>query len=267
MLLRQLSTSHERTVGEAAAGVRAVLDEVQENVSRDAALVAGEVVLVRGDEDPTQWYQLGGLASQRIVAFMAGRGAQFLAVVDPSGRPAIVLLGQPLPAVASPERPTGMLTLIGGEAYVLGAARFAGREPLAVLGMLVAGRAVAGAFGVAMIGRRIGSLAPRLAPLPSRPALVALAADRVAGSTRADLPASGWAAATRAGEITLAGEPWSLRLLRGFDGGALWLLLPEGRYRTERARLRSWLLVSFGVATGLLLGAAWLASRRGRSVP
>lgn len=251
LLFRQLSNSHEARLAETVAGVRALLEEARESLRRDAALLAREVLVVEGDVKG-EWFTLSG--SQRALAVSVGRGAQLLIVIDPAGKPSVHMAGVTLPKIAPPEKPTGTLGILDDRAYVLGIAPFAGIQR--------SGGAVPGAFGVVILGRLLESLAPALARLPSRPAMVALAGDRAVSPTLPHAPGTGWEAATRSGRIVINDEAWALQLVSQFEGVAVWALVSDTPYQAERQRLRLWLLGSLAGAAFLAVGVTRVLHRR-----
>src|SRR5256886_17462135 len=91
--------------------------------------------------------------------------------------------------------------------------------------------------GMFVVGRRVEALGRVLAGLPSRPAVVVLAAGVAVGGTLPGVPARGGPDAALGGRVAVNGEPWLARPLDGTASGSLWALVPEGNWRAAERRV------------------------------
>jgi GAF domain-containing protein/CheY-like chemotaxis protein len=241
VLARESSARHDAVAAETLAGVQALVEAAHEEVRREAAVLARDPAIVEGALKG-DWATLARGASPRMLSLTLDRRADLLLIVDAAGVPLVQVPAMPrvaLPALERPGAAIGRLAVLNERVYLLGVA------PLPA--------------GMVVVGRRFESLDRGLTRLPSRPALIVLAGDRVLASTQPGLPASGWEAAVRAGQVSWQGAPWLARRLdRAGDG--LWALIPDGERRAAERRFWFWWTVSLAAAA--LVAGAWAVTRR-----
>jgi GAF domain-containing protein/CheY-like chemotaxis protein len=234
----------EAAVAGALASVRAVFDAAQDEVRREAALLARDPAVIAGALR-RDWATLARGASLRMVTLTLERLVDLLVVLDAAGVPIVQVPATPraaLPVLPRPAEPVARLGLVGDSVYVLGLA------PLP--------------DGAVIVGRRFESLERALARLPSRAAVVVLAGDRALAVSRPGLPATGWAAVTHARAVSLMGETWLARPLEAAGASGVWALVPDdGRTAAER-RFWHWWAVSLVAVGGGVLASALVSRPR-----
>ena len=85
---RRAAERHEVAVGDTVAAVRVVVDVAQNELRREAALLAKEPAIVEGALK-RDWATLARGASPRMLALTLERTADLLLVVDASGVPLV----------------------------------------------------------------------------------------------------------------------------------------------------------------------------------
>jgi GAF domain-containing protein/ActR/RegA family two-component response regulator len=253
ILLRRLDDRQAARLAETTEAARAALDDAQAALLREARMLAQDPALAEGVAGADA-VALARTASPRLVALTVERLADLLLLIDLTGSTLVQL--PPVPRLSVPDlpvlpAPTGAVRVVGGRAYLLGLAPLRAR-----------GASDGPSIGMAVVGRRLDHLERSLARTPGQPAIVALADDRLVGSTRAELPATGWLRAQRGGAITMSGGPASLRSLDTARG--LWAVLPTRALVDERRQLLVAVTASFALAAAVVLVVAWLAGVRPR---
>jgi GAF domain-containing protein/ActR/RegA family two-component response regulator len=247
LLFEDLGTRQAARTAETVAAVNTAVETARRGLVREARLLAQEPSLVEGAARG-DWSALARAASSRLVALTVEHVADLLLVTDAAGTVLAQMPSSPrveLPELAPPSSPTTAIRILSGRAWLLGLA------PI---------HAAAGAaVGVTVVGQRVDRLEQGLAASGARPTIVALAAGRAVGTSRPDVPATGWTKATNEGTVVFGGEPWTVRPIPG--GLGLWVLVPEGASQAERAQLWLTLLGSFMLAAVGVLAAARFGGR------
>jgi len=244
-LLRQAASREEARLAEAVGAAGAAVEEEAQALVREAGVLARDAGVVdgsmRGD-----WAALARGVSPRMLALTMEGLADLLVLVDAGGATLLQVPALPpvaIPDLVPPAAPTAAVRVLDGRAWLLGLASVRWQGDTTV--------------GVVAVGRRLERLGRRLATAPGRPVVVAVAGDRLLGTTHGAAPQAGWLAAARAGVVDIAGRPWALRPL-GRDG-VLWAAVPAAR--EPRAPL--WLGLGAALAAGIaaVAAAAWITRR------
>jgi GAF domain-containing protein/CheY-like chemotaxis protein len=240
---------YDTAVTASLAAVHELVALALEDVRREAWLLAHDPAISEGMAQ-SDWATLVSGALPKILALQQERLADLLLIMDASGVPLIQMppAKQSLvPAVARPAEAVTQVALVGERPYVLGVA------PTPA--------------GMVVVGKSFDALEPAVASLPSRTALVAVADDRVLGTTLPGAPKAGWKDALRTGQIAIGGETWLARPL-GEGGESFWTLLPAREHRAPARRLWLWWAISLAAALAGAVGiAAVSASERGEEAP
>ena len=216
----------------------AALRREAEALAQDPAVIDGArlgdgAALARGAP------RLGMLATERV--------ADLVMVLGPG---AAVLLQLPttppvtLPLLAGVSSPSVRLALLEQEPFVLGVAPVGGDQ----------------AAGLVVVGRHAARLAPSEAG--GAFALFVVADDTLRHSTLAAAPATGWRAATAAGERPLDGVPWRLRPAGRLGSDLVWVGVSAAPMRAESRRLAVLLAGGLVMVLALVIGGAAMAGRR-----
>ncbi|HSE94220.1 MAG TPA: GAF domain-containing protein, partial [Methylomirabilota bacterium] len=244
-LLRQAAGREEARVEEVVAAARAAFDEEAQALAREAAMLARDGAVVdgaaRGD-----LAALTRSTSPRMLTLTLERVADVLLLSDGGGGTLLQVPALPpvaIPGLVSPAAPTAVVRELDGHAWLLGLAPVRGQDDRSV--------------GVVVAGRRLEQLERRLAHAGGRPAIVALAGDRLLDATRAGVPAAGWLEAARAGAVQIGGAMWALRPLGGHE--ALWVAVPTDL--APRRQLWLGLVAALVVMVAAVVAAAWIATR------
>ncbi|HET7876797.1 MAG TPA: GAF domain-containing protein, partial [Methylomirabilota bacterium] len=263
--MRQLGEARQAATERSLSAVAALLADSLDGLRREAVLLARDPSVVegavRGD-----WATLARGGSPRILAATREGFADLVVVRDTRGSPLVQVPAVPppaLPALTPPIEPFVTIRAVDGRLYLLAAAPIfgtalqdGGQDPV----------------GMVVVGRRFESLGRITERLPSRPALLLVAGDRLLGATRPDAHPQGWAAALAAGEVSIGGEPFTLRALGAVapsPDGSLWALVPEGEFRRAQRQLWMGLAALLGVsvlilAAGIAVILRWGGEGRGR---
>jgi len=245
---RRAAERHEAAVGDTVAAVRVVVDVAQNELRREAVLLAKEPAIVEGALK-RDWATLARGASPRMLALTLERTADLLLVVDASGVPLVQVPATPRVeglGLPRPDEAGVRVAVVKDRAYLLGLA------PMPA--------------GMVVVGRRVESLERVLAGLPSRPAVVVLAAGVAVGGTLPGVPARGWPDAALGGRVAVNGEPWLARPLDGTASGSLWALVPEGNWRAAERRFWFWWALSLAAAIGVAVVAGSVGASGARAV-
>jgi len=248
-LLRRQAERQDARLLEVVAGARAVVEEAQGVLVREARMLARDPGVVEGAMK-RDWATLARGASPRMTALTVERLADFLVVLDAAGQP--LLQAPPLSRIVVPDLPTpaaplSLVRVVEDHPWLLGVA--AVRTP------------ADDAVGIVVVGRRLDHLDRRLAGLPGRPVVVAATGDRLVGATRAEVPAAGWLRAAQAGDVEVAGARWTVRPLGTTP--ALLVAVSTAADVEERRQLTRWLLAALGLGALGAVAAALLVSLPG----
>ncbi len=247
---RQLERTRDAAVARTVDAVTALVADYQESLRRETILLARDPAVVEGTAKG-DWAILARGASPRVLAVTRDGLADFITIRDSRGTPLVQVPASPppsLPGAPAITEPVLTLRLAGGQPYFLVTAPVqspAGREPPGGPGMVVA-------------GRRLEGLSPVLDRLPSRPAVVFVAGDRVLAASRSDLPASGWSRAATVGATHVGDEPFAVRRLAepvatSPDGG-LWVVLSVREFARAEHRLLLEFLALLGAGAVVVAG-------------
>jgi GAF domain-containing protein/CheY-like chemotaxis protein len=249
LLARQAAQEEARVAGTVAAA-RAVVEEAQVALAREARILAREPAVVEGAARG-DWAVVARSASPRMVAVTVERLADLLLVLDVGGKILVQVPALPrvaVPDLVPPPSPTTVLRVLDGHAWLLGVAPVKLAEETTV--------------GVVVVGRRLQRFEGALAALPGHPAVVVAGGDRLVGTTHRDVPASGWLQALRAGAVEVSGARWLVRPMGSALG--LWVAVPPAAGGDQRRTLQAWLLAALGLAVLGTIAGAWLARVPGR---
>jgi GAF domain-containing protein/CheY-like chemotaxis protein len=247
---RQLERTRDAAVAQTVDAVTALVADYQESLRRETILLARDPAVVEGTAKG-DWAILARGAFPRVLAVTRDGLADFITIRDARGTPLVQVPASPPPSLpGAPAGPEPVLTLrlAGGQPYFLVTAPVqspAGREPPGGPGMVVA-------------GRRLEGLSPVLDRLPSRPAVVFVAGDRLLAASRSDLPASGWSRAATVGATHVGDESFAVRRLAepvatSPDGG-LWVALSVQEFARAEHRLLLEFLALLGAGAVVLAG-------------
>jgi len=244
-LSRRAAERYDAAVGDTLAALSALVNATQNELRREAGILAKDPAIVEGALK-SDWATLARGASPRMLALTLERIADLLLVVDASGAPLVQV--PPVPRVEGlgiprPTEAVARVAVVNDRAYLLGLA------PLPA--------------GMVVVGRRVESLDRLLAGLPSRPAVVVVAGDLAIGGTLPGVPARGWLDAARAGHVAVNGQPWLVRPLAGVAGGSLWALVSEGNRRAAEQWFWFWWALSLVAAVGVAVAAGSVGSSKG----
>src|SRR5439155_1436662 len=244
-LSRRAAERYDAAVGDTLAALSALVNATQNELRREAGILAKDPAIVEGALK-SDWATLARGASPRMLALTLERIADLLLVVDASGAPLVQV--PPMPRVEGlgiprPTEAVARVAVVNDRAYLLGLA------PLPA--------------GMVVVGRRVESLDRLLAGLPSRPAVVVVAGDLAIGGTLPGVPARGWLDAARAGHVAVNGQPWLVRPLAGVAGGSLWALVSEGNRRAAEQWFWFWWALSLVAAVGVAVAAGSVGSSKG----
>ena len=172
-LSRRAAERYDAAVGDTLAALSALVNATQNELRREAGILAKDPAIVEGALK-SDWATLARGASPRMLALTLERIADLLLVVDASGAPLVQV--PPMPRVEGlgiprPTEAVARVAVVNDRAYLLGLA------PLPA--------------GMVVVGRRVESLDRLLAGLPSRPAVVVVAGDLAIGGTLPGVPARG----------------------------------------------------------------------------
>jgi len=262
--LRHLAEARAAATERTLTTITAVVADGLDGLRREAALLARDPSVVEGAARG-DWAALARGGSPRILAVTREGLADLVVVRDARGAPLVQVPAvppPPVPALALANEPLVAVRTLEGRPYLLAAVPVFSNAPAEVAGRVPVGTVV--------VARRFESLGRLIDRVPSRPAIVFIAGDRMLGATRADAPGRGWSAALAAGELTLGGEPFTLQHLGSAPSspdGSLWALVPDRDFRHAQRQLWLGLGILLGVAAIILaVGVAvlirWGGARR-----
>jgi len=238
--LRQLSLAREQAVAGAQEAAATIVAGTQGALQREARLLARDPALVDGVAKG-DWATLAKGVSPRLAAVTLERIADFISVLDSSGR--ALLQVPPLPPMPIPD-PTAIsasppgLTVLNGHPYVVAA--------VPVIGPASGDAAQVRPAGFVVIARKLENVLPLVTGASERSGVLFLADGRPPVSSLQGAPTAGWVGATVAGRVRLDGGREFLVRPAGqvavSGPGRLWLLVAADVERTRRA-LVGWLAV------------------------
>ncbi len=243
MLHRRLEARQATRTQDAVSVAQRVVDDIQQSLLREARILAREPAVVAG-AGRGDWGLLARQASPRLISLNVEGIADLLLLLDANGTTLVQVPTTPRlisSGLAPPTAPMARARVLGDQAYLLATAPILSLESVPV--------------GIAAVGRRLGRVERAFPGAPLSAVLVALEGDRVIAASRTDVPTQGWEAATRTGQVQVAGATWSVWPLAGSSG--LWVLVSRADDGRELAWLIGALIVSF-----LAAGAALVAGLR-----
>ena len=251
LLFDRLAHDHDLRLTAQTAAVRAWLDAIRRDLSREASLLARDRAVTEGTSGG-DWSRIAQDATPRLRSLTLDGFADFVAIFDAEGmRLAQAPPSSPLtPAdlaslrAAAGTEPTVRLAAVSEHLWALAAAPVEPTE----------GRV--GPAGLVVVGRRLerqgpGGHATQLAWSGTSPALSA----RLSGEP--DVPADLGAD----GRVMVDGRAWRARRLDTDPQGELWALVPAAPLDAERRRLWELWLGSLALALAAPIAVAWVVGR------
>ncbi|PWU19174.1 MAG: hypothetical protein C5B48_13905, partial [Candidatus Rokuibacteriota bacterium] len=262
VMLRELAQQREMAVSGTLGSVGAVVAEAVSTLRLAAALVARDPAVIEGAAGRDS-AMLARFALPRVMALTRDGIADLVLVRDPAGIPLVQVPPIPMPGTppfVALTDPIVTLRVVNGQPVWLAASP--------IWSARVQREASRVSLGTVVIGRRLDSLGRSLEGIRGRPGVVFLAEDRALASTRPGSPMTGWAAATKAGRVTMGSETVLLRPLPPVSAdspdGSLWALVPETLGATQW-RLWSWPAGLCAVGVVSLAAGVFVIARGGRN--
>src|SRR5215831_18615255 len=261
VMVRELAQERETAVSRTVGSVTGVVAEAISTLRLEAAILARDPALIDGAAGRDR--AMLARALPRVMSLTRDGVADLVLVRDPAGIPLVQVPAIPVPGTppfATLTDPIVTLRVVNGQPVWFAASPiWSARAERAASSV---------SLGTVVISRRFDSLGRSLEDIPGRPGIVFMAEDRALGSTRSGAPVTGWAAATKAGHVTMGSETVLLRPLPLASAdtpvGSLWALVPETP-GAARWRLWAWPAGLCAISVVSLGAGVFVIARGGRN--